>query len=84
MSLPHKILILNTCMYILTREAIALIREKRAREVYENGKFMGLQLQVSAPIEEDRLLPPAELPGIVYDDPCPARKYAKLKWEYSQ
>lgn len=83
MSLPHKIFILNSSMYILTREAIALIREKRAREVYENGRFLGIALQAAPSSPDAGLLPPAELPGIFFDDPCPARKYARLKWEYS-
>jgi hypothetical protein len=67
-------------MWILTREAISLIREKRAREVYDQGRFVGIQLCTSPP-ETGELLPPAELPGLVFEDPNPARKYARFHWE---
>ena len=69
-------------MWILTREALALIRERRAREVYENGVFKGIELKVQPP-PENGLLAPAELPGLFFEDPNPARRYARLKWTYA-
>ena len=35
------------------------------------------------PNYEPGKLAPAELPGLHFEDPNPARKYAKLKWEFS-
>lgn len=35
------------------------------------------------PSPENGLLPPAELPGLKFDDPNPSRKFARFKWEYA-
>ena len=69
----------------MTREALSLLRERRAREVFDDkGEFLGIELNYVAQPEKDYLLlPPAELPGLVFEDPNPQRKYARFHWKYA-
>jgi hypothetical protein len=66
----------------MTREALNLLRDKRASEIYINGEFMGIVLNYVVEPMEDYLLAPAELPGLHFDDPAPERKYARFHWSY--
>lgn len=86
--LPRHILILNWSrgVWIVPSEAVFLLREKRAREVYRDGEFIGIELGVYGPpskAEEFSPLPPAELPGLYYEDVNPERRYARFHWNYA-
>jgi len=83
-NLPNRIHVVNTCLVILTREAIKLLQAKRAREVYADGKFIGIELGHFGPKPTAQLsqLPPTELPGLRFQDPNPQRKYAKFHWSF--
>lgn len=66
----------------MTREALRLLREGRAREVFDGGRFVGIELY-SRPEVIHEPLPPAELPGLHFDDPNAQRRYARFHWEFS-
>jgi hypothetical protein len=64
--------------------ALSLIRNKNAIQVFdEAGSFLGIKLGHYGPVSEWSPLPPAELPGLRFEDPNPVRRYARLKWSYA-
>jgi hypothetical protein len=80
-DLPRRIAIVNTSIWLRPEIAIRLIQNKNAIEIFEDGEFRGIQLGNFGPINKEwSPLPPAELPGIHFEDPNPDRKWAKFRW----
>lgn len=68
--------------WIRIRAALELVRAKRAQEIFGlKGEFVGIELGHFGPLPAEldkRPLPPAELPGIRFNDPRPGANYHRL------
>ena len=75
-GLPRKVLLVHSQnIHIEVTEAIRLIADRRAREVYVNGQFIGVEYGHFGPAPKTEPhaepLPAAELPGVIFRAPHP-------------
>ena len=84
-NLPNRVQVLNSVIWLKTSQAIEMIRVRRAREVYQDGHFLGIELGNFGPLPamlDKSPWPPVELPGVKFADPNPARNYHRFVMAY--